>query len=85
VIVPTGIAMFSAHAVDFAGNLAFRVKLLLILAAGVNAFLFHRGVFRTVAAWDQHSPAPRTAKASAVLSLAIWLGVISCGRLIAYL
>ena len=32
VIVPTGIAMFSAHAVDFAGNLAFRVKLLLILS-----------------------------------------------------
>ena len=84
-IVPSGVAMFSTHAVDFAGNPAFRVKLLLLLGAGLNALLFHVGVFRTVAAWDQHVPAPRAAKASALLSLAIWTGVIACGRLIAYL
>jgi hypothetical protein len=84
-IVPSGVAMFSTHAVDFAGNPAFRVKLLLLLGAGLNALLFHVGVFRTVAAWDQHVPAPRAAKASALLSLVIWIGVISCGRLIAYL
>src|SRR5262245_20145823 len=85
VIVPSGIAMFSTHAVDFAGNPAFRLKLLLLAAAALNALLFHAGVFRSVAAWDQHIPAPRAAKLSAVLSLAIWAGVISCGRLIAYL
>jgi len=84
-IVPSGVAMFSTHAVDFAGNPAFRVKLLLLLAAGLNALLFHAGVFRSVAAWDQHVPTPRAAKFSAGLSLAIWVGVISCGRLIAYL
>jgi hypothetical protein len=84
-IVPSGIAMFSAHAVDFAANPAFRVKLLLLLGAGLNAALFHNGVFRSVAAWDQHTPTPRAAKTSALLSLAIWIGVISCGRLIAYL
>lgn len=84
-IVPSGVAMFSTHAVDFAGNPAFRLKLLLLLGAGLNALLFHVGVFRTVAAWDQHVPAPRAAKASALLSLAIWTGVIACGRLIAYL
>lgn len=84
-IVPSGVAMFSTHAVDFADNPAFRVKLLLLLGAGLNALLFHVGVFRTVAAWDQHVPAPRAAKASALLSLAIWSGVIACGRLIAYL
>jgi hypothetical protein len=71
--------------VDFAGNPAFRVKLLLLLGAGLNALLFHAGVFRTVAAWDQHVPTPRAAKTSALLSLAIWIGVIACGRLIAYL
>jgi hypothetical protein len=84
-IVPSGVAMFSTHAVDFGGNPAFRVKLLLLLAAALNALLFHAGVFRSVAAWDQHVPTPRGAKFSAGLSLAIWVGVISCGRLIAYL
>ena len=84
-IVPSGVAMLSAHATDFAGNPAFRVKLLLIAFAGVNALTFHHGVFRSVSTWDQHQPTPPAAKASALLSLAIWIGVISCGRLIAYL
>jgi uncharacterized membrane protein len=84
-IVPSGIAMFSTHAMDFANNPAFRVKLVLLLAAALNALLFHVGVFRSVAAWDQHVAAPRAANLSALLSLAIWTGVISCGRLIAYL
>jgi hypothetical protein len=84
-IVPSGVAMFSTHAVDFAGNPAFRAKLLLLLGAGLNALLFHAGVFRSVAAWDQHVPTPRAAKLAAILSLAIWIGVIACGRLIAYL
>jgi hypothetical protein len=84
-IVPSGVAMLSAHATDFAGNPAFRVKLLLIAFAGVNALTFHYGVFRSVSTWDQHQPTPLAAKAAALLSLAIWLGVITCGRLIAYL
>jgi hypothetical protein len=84
-VVPSGVAMFSAHATEFAANPALRVKLVLLVSAGVNALAFHRGVFRSVAAWDQHVPTPGAAKASAALSLAIWIGVISCGRLIAYL
>jgi uncharacterized membrane protein len=84
-VVPSGVAMFSAHATEFAANPAFRVKLVLLVSAAINALIFHNSVFRSVAAWDQHVRTPRAAKASAVLSLAIWLGVISCGRLIAYL
>jgi hypothetical protein len=84
-IVPSGFAMFSAHAHEFLGNPAFRIKLLLIAFAGVNAAAFHRGVYRTVASWDQHYPTPGPAKAAALVSLAIWIGVIACGRLIAYL
>jgi hypothetical protein len=84
-IVPTGVAMFSAHAIEFAANPALRVKLVLLAFAGVNALIFRNGVFRSVAAWDQHVRTPAAAKASAALSLAIWLGVITCGRLIAYL
>jgi hypothetical protein len=84
-IVPSGVAMLSAHASDFAANPAFRIKLVLIAFAGIHAFAFHGGVYRSVSAWDQHQPTPAAAKASALLSLAIWLGVITCGRLIAYL
>jgi hypothetical protein len=84
-IVPSGVAMFSAHATEFAANPAFRAKLVLLVSAAINALIFHNGAFRSVAAWDRHVPTPRAAKASALLSLAVWFGVIACGRLIAYL
>ena len=84
-IAPAGVAMFSAHAAEFAASPAFRVKLVLLAAAAVNALMFRNGVFRSVDSWDRHQRTPSAAKSFAALSLAIWIGVISCGRLIAYL
>lgn len=83
-VVPAGGMMFSAHPQDFIENSVFQVKLTLIAAAGVNAILFHTGVYRSVDAWNKDVDAPALAKGQAVLSLAIWIGVISCGRLLAY-
>ena len=84
-IVPTGLMMFSAHADDFISNRAFQVKMGLLLAAGINAAVFHTGPYTTVAQWDTGPPAPWSARASVALSIAIWVGIISCGRLLAYL
>jgi hypothetical protein len=84
VIVPTGGLMFVAHATEFAGNPAFRLKLLLLVLAGLNAAVFHLRPFRQVAGWDRGSPAPWPARLAACLSLALWTGVIACGRLLAY-
>jgi hypothetical protein len=85
VIVPTGTLMFMAHAGEFISNRAFVLKLLLIFAAGINAAAFHLGPFRGVQAWDSGVPVPVAAKLHAMLSLLIWMGVIACGRLLAYL
>jgi hypothetical protein len=60
----------------------------LILAAGLNAALFHAMVFPSVEVWDAEEmrklPPPPSARVSAALSLAIWVSVIACGRLLAY-
>jgi hypothetical protein len=85
VVVPTGLAMFSAHAMDFLVNPAFRLKMALLLAAGINAAIFHTGPYQGVKDWDTGVPAPWGARLSVALSLLLWLGVISCGRLLAYL
>ena len=85
VIVPTGLAMFAAHASDFIGNRAFVLKMVLIAVAAVNAVAFHLGPYRTVAQWDSESAPPAAARMHAAVSLSIWMGVISCGRLLAYL
>ena len=83
-IVPAGLMMFSAHPHDFAANPVFQLKLLLIGAAGLNAGLFHVGVYRGVAHWNEGRPAPALARVHAAASLAIWIAVICCGRLLAY-
>lgn len=83
-VVPTGVMMFSAHATEFAVNPAFRVKLILIAAALLNAAAFHRWPFRSVARWEVRTATPAWARLAAVTSLACWVGVIACGRLLAY-
>lgn len=84
-IVPTGLMMFMAHASDFLTNRAFQLKLLLIMLAGINAAAFHVGVYRSVARWDAQAAPPAGARLHALASLTLWLGVLSCGRLLAYL
>jgi hypothetical protein len=83
-IVPTGLLMFMAHASDFLTNRAFQLKLLLIMLAGLNAAAFHVGVYRSVAMWDERVAPPAAARLHAGASLLLWLSVIACGRLLAY-
>lgn len=72
----SGLVMFAADAAGLLTHPAFQLKFLLICAAGLNAALFHaRGGLRK---------ADGTAFTQAVLSLALWMGVIACGRAIAY-
>ena len=83
-IVPSGLAMFVAHAGDFIASPVFVLKISLILCAGVNAAVFHAGVFRGAAEWDVNRMPPVAARMSAALSLLLWVSVIACGRLLAY-
>ena len=84
-VVPAGLLLFSAHPGELARNPAFQLKLVLIAAAGLNALAFHVFPYRSVAGWERELPAPRAARLHALLSILLWVGVISCGRLLAYL
>jgi len=91
-IVPSGLMMFVAHASDFIASPVFVLKMCLIMAAGFNAALFHAVTFRTADVWDsEHSeemrrrpPPPLSARLAGAVSLALWISVIACGRLLAY-
>ena len=87
-IIPSGLLMFTAHATEFIDSGAFVIKMLLIMAGGVNAALFHTITFRTADVWDSDEmrklPPPPSARAAGAISLLVWISVIACGRLLAY-
>lgn len=85
VVVPSGLALFASDAVSMSANPAFRLKLVLIACAALNAYVFHRWRFPGAETWRVNGRAPARARLAAVSSLLLWAGVISCGRLIAYL
>jgi hypothetical protein len=80
----SGLLLFYSGPVKAAGNIFFRVKVLMIALAGVNALLFHFTIYRRVATWDRAASPPARAKLAGVLSLLLWSGVVICGRLQAY-
>ena len=82
VAVPTGLMMFTAHAGDYLQSPAFPLKLGLILAAGVNAGVFHTGVGQKSATWDVGVVPPAGARLAGALSLLFWIGVVICGRML---
>jgi hypothetical protein len=58
-------------------------KLILIVLAGLNLLAFHlTGMAKVIETLQPYDDAPRLAKVMGGVSLALWLGVVYCGRLI---
>jgi hypothetical protein len=84
VMVFTGVMLFYSDPMRFYGNVFFRIKLVLLILAGLNAWVFHATVYLRVAAWDMDAVPPRGARAAGAASLVLWMGVVTTGRMIAY-
>ncbi len=80
----TGILLFYAVPVRSTQSVWFRVKMLLLVAAAINAWLFHKRMNESVADWDNDRKAPSHIRRGAILSLAFWAIIVMCGRFIAY-
>jgi hypothetical protein len=82
--VVTGTLLFSSEAVHVYANPAFRVKMMLIILAGVHALVFHWTVYCGVATWDEGDTLPLAARAAGLISILIWVGVVAAGRFIGF-
>ena len=80
----TGVVLLSAQATAVAGSAAAPWKLGLLVVAGVNVLVFHRGIYRRVDEWANAAVTPAPARVAACVSLAAWAGVIFAGRFLAY-
>jgi hypothetical protein len=66
-------------------TMAFRLKVLMLILAGLNVWLFHRGIYRTIAKWDDDKILPWQARMCGLSSLILWFGIIIAGRWTAYI
>jgi hypothetical protein len=80
----SGILLFVSNPIEFAANPALQAKLGLIALAGLNAAYFQWRIAPEMAAWNIEVPAPAAARMSAILSIVLWLAVITAGRMMAY-
>jgi hypothetical protein len=82
--VVTGFLMFASSASTYAADFPFRMKMLLLVAAGINMVLFHLLPYRTVHLWDVLTHPPRGAKIMAGLSLSLWIAIVCFGRWVGF-
>jgi hypothetical protein len=81
-VVLSGLLLAWAEPLKLYRSASFWVKMALLVSVGAHALAFCRGVYENAKALDA-GLTPR-ARRAAVLSLALWAGLIVAGRLIAF-
>ena len=80
----SGVMFLMAEPTEYIYNVAFHGKVLFMLLAGANALAFYATVGTDTLRRGADAHAPAAAKIMATLSLAFWIGVIVCGRLLTF-
>jgi len=83
--VLTGFCLFASEATRVWENSAFRIKMVMLILAGLNALIFHQTVYRRVDTWDAARVTPAGAKVAGFCSILLWFGIVAAGRWIAFL
>jgi hypothetical protein len=65
-------------------NPAFQLKMLCVVLAGINVGLFYLTMFRRVNRLGPGAQGPVLARLNGLVSLALWITVIVCGRMITF-
>jgi len=80
----TGILLFWCQAVKAYTSIFFKIKIALLVLAGINALVFELTVRRQSASWDSDPVPPFRARMAGITALVLWAGVICAGRTMAY-
>jgi hypothetical protein len=84
IMVITGVLLFYAIPVRSYQSIWFRIKVVMLVLAGLNAYIFHHTVHRRVDEWDLAPVPPKAARVAGACSLALWAIIVITGRMIAY-
>jgi hypothetical protein len=83
--IAAGALLFSIRAVQYAETALFQVKMALIVCGIANALLLRWAVAWEATSHDTGALPPPRLRAAGALSIALWLSVIVCGRMLAFL
>lgn len=83
-MMSTGVVLFWSEAVKCFDSGYFRVKILGLFLAAINAAIFHFGYYPTVKNWDNDPTPPMRARMAGFFSMFIWAVVVLTGRYTAY-
>ena len=79
-----GVLLFVGQPIRYVEVAFFDAKLILILLAGLNMLAFEYLTRRGVGRWDRAPTPPLQVRLAGALSLAFWISVVICGRLIGF-
>ncbi len=82
--VTTGLLMFTTNAGVYYHNVYFRLKMAMLVCAGINLLIFQRTAFRTLNRWNTDKAAPPVGRTAAAVSLVIWIAIIFLGRWVGF-
>jgi hypothetical protein len=80
----TGVIIFYSNPLRYWHNIFFRLKLLILVVAGLNIWFFHGRIHKKVAEWDLGVTPPAAARWAGAVSFLSWSVIVIAGRLIAY-
>jgi hypothetical protein len=80
----SGILLFWSEPVKCYTTGSFILKMVFLLGTAVNAWIFDRTIYPSVAGWDTAAAVPARARTAGYISFVLWGGVIFCGRWTAY-
>ena len=84
VMMTSGALLFYAAPMLRYQNVFFRLKMVALILAALNAWRFRSTVYRGIAEWDLDRVPPRRARVAGGVSLALWAILITLGRMIPY-
>jgi hypothetical protein len=80
----SGALLFWSLAMRCYGSPFFWIKMSLLLLAGVNIGVYHFTIDRRQTEWDEAPIPPFQARMAGLVSIVLWVGIISVGRMMAY-
>lgn len=83
-VIPSGLLLFITNAETLGLDPTFWLKMVLLIVAAMNALIFHKFVYKGQIDPEISYSLSLRFKIPALISMVVWIAVITCGRLLAY-